>query len=293
MRTEPPTGDELAGLLVSMKRNVLDQVANERPAPKRPQLSDRVIGVVVAVTLLLGLGTGAALAFGIVPPPLAPQIETNATPTTTSQPRAEFPIATAAPNPTPSADPLLSVTTIVVRPERLDLQDAAGAVVRELSYDDDTAHFVQTLTTVLGAEPAVEDALAGSDVVARTYTWPGLVVSDDLVDAAGHPDMNLTVRFDQSTLGDGVDVSTVTSFVPGGDLAAFAASVGKAYDPGGYAENLISLETGPALGPTMVDGYVNAHAVAASDWGEASTGPSVVFAPFNFGHEQGTADATG
>jgi hypothetical protein len=283
MRTEPPTGDELARLLVSTKRNVLERAANERQeSPGRLQLTDRVVGVVLAVALLLGLGTaGAALAFNLVPPPLAPQAEMTATPTTTPRPSAEYQVATATPTPPPTADPLTTVTTIVVRPEHLDLQDAAGAVVLELSYDDETGHFVQTLSAVLGARPTVKDVVSDSERVATLYTWPGLTVSDDLRSGSGYAPMNIMATFELPILGDGVAVATASGFVPGDDLATFAASMGAAYSPDGAAQNVIALETGPA------------HAVAASDWGQASTGPSTVFAPFVFGREQGTVDASG
>lgn len=288
MRTDPPTGDELARLLVSMKRNVLDQAAHERPVtPTRPQLTDRVLGAILAVALLLGLGTAAALAFSTPPLPLGSQTEPTptASPTPTPPPRTEYSVQTATPTPTPPADPLAAVTTIVVRPERLDLQDAAGAIVLELSYDEDTAQFVSVLSAVLDSDPNVEEFFSGSEPAARIYTWSGLTVSDYLLTGPGEDDMNVRVVFDQPTLGDGVAVATVAGFRPGDDLAAFASSVGAAYYLD-YGENLIPLETGPELGPSPTH-RVNAHAVVASDWGRISEGPSKVFAPFNFGREQG------
>lgn len=92
MKAEPPTGDELTRLLVSMKSNVLEQVAHEPlVSPKRSPLTDRVIGIVLGVAMLLGLGAGAAFALGIVPPPLgAPSDSTTtatASPTSTPTPR--------------------------------------------------------------------------------------------------------------------------------------------------------------------------------------------------------------
>ena len=68
MRSEPPTGDELARLLVSMKRNVIEQVANEPARARRLPATNRIIGFTLGVTLLLGIGTGAAFALGVVPP---------------------------------------------------------------------------------------------------------------------------------------------------------------------------------------------------------------------------------
>lgn len=99
MRSDPPTGDELTRLLVSMKQNVLEQVANEpAPAPsKRAPRADRIIGLTLGVVLLLGVGTGAAFAFGVVPfggePSAAPVATSTGTPAATPSP---------APTPTPS-----------------------------------------------------------------------------------------------------------------------------------------------------------------------------------------------
>lgn len=295
MRTEPPTGDELERMLASMKGNVLDRVGDERPAtPERRQLTDRVIGAVVAVALLLGLGTaGAAVAFSIIPQStVQPEARPNDTSTATPRPSAAFPIATGAPTPTtPPVDPLALVTAIVVRPDRLDLQDAGGTVLRTLSYDDDTASFVEALTAVLDEAPIVEDSFSGSDLVNTTYTWRGLTVSDSLRTGLGYPVMNLGVTFDLPTLGDGVGVTTVSGFAPGDDLARFAASVGAKYHEE-TAQNLIALESGPERGPSSVPGRINAYAVVGSDYGAGSGEPSLVFAPFNFGHEQGTHDQT-
>ena len=98
MRSEPPTGDELTRLLVSMKRNVLEQVAHEpQPQPaKRSRSTHRIIGLGVGVTLLLGVGAGAAFALGIVPTAndqaMAPVATRTATP---------VPNSTATPTPTP------------------------------------------------------------------------------------------------------------------------------------------------------------------------------------------------
>lgn len=293
MRTDPPTGDELARMLVSMKRDVLDRAASaKRTEPQRRTLSDRVLGVIVAVAILLGIGAaGTALAISLAPQPSnapAGALSTQ-TPTPSRTPVQEYEVSTATPAP-PQTDPLLTVTTIVVRPERLDLADSAGTVVRELSYDDDTTYFIQTLSAVLGEAPAIEEHSWESEVVNRMYTWPGLWVSDQLRTGLGYQTMNVSVGFDSPTLGDGVAVTTVSGFAPGQDLASYAASVGAAYYPEG-AENIIALETGPERGPSSrPERGPNAHAVAASDWGQTFTGPSVVFAPFNFGHEQGTPD---
>ena len=68
MRSEPPTGDELTRLLVSVKHNVLEQVANEPAPKKRTTATDRIAGLAVGIIVLLGLGAGAAFALGVVAP---------------------------------------------------------------------------------------------------------------------------------------------------------------------------------------------------------------------------------
>ncbi len=101
MRSDPPTGDELTRLLVSMKQNVLEQVANE-PAPasaKRMPRADRIIGLTLGVLLLLGVGTGAAFAFGVVPFGGEPGAAPVATPKAT---QAATPSPTPTPTPTPT-----------------------------------------------------------------------------------------------------------------------------------------------------------------------------------------------
>lgn len=107
MKAEPPTGDELTRLLVSMKSKVLEQVAHEPVvSPKRSPFTDRVIGVVLGVAMLLGLGAGAAFALGIVPPLAAP-------PATTA-------METSSPTPTPTPTPTQPPVQYEVAPPEPD-----------------------------------------------------------------------------------------------------------------------------------------------------------------------------
>ncbi len=64
MRSEPPTGDELTRLLGSMKRNVLERVAQE-PAPAKRLSAHRIVWLGLGVAALLGVGAGAAFALGV------------------------------------------------------------------------------------------------------------------------------------------------------------------------------------------------------------------------------------
>jgi hypothetical protein len=67
----------------------------------------------------------------------------------------QSPTATdAAPSPTPpSADPLSTVTTLLARPEALELHDASDLVVQSFDYRSDVAEALAVLTAVFGEAP--------------------------------------------------------------------------------------------------------------------------------------------
>jgi hypothetical protein len=271
MRTEPPTGDELTRMLVQMKRNVLEQAAE--PEPKRSRLTDRVVGGTLAVALLLGIGTAGAAIAGVIgrddePTGTVAATSDPAVVPTSEAPSRAFPVETEPPPPPPAVDPLTTVSTIAVRPLGLDLADASGAVVAQLSYFDDPASFVGALTTVFDAQPTLQsdEELATSD--SYSYSWPGgLLVAHDRVDE-GRP---IFVKFTGGSIGDGVAV-TAGGYTPGDDLAAYAASVGLTID-GTDDGSRIPLEYGPEQGPS--DGrYLDAWAVVGQS-------PGWVFAPYN------------
>ena len=69
MNTEPPTGDELQQMLVSMKQDVLSRAPATRPAPRR---RGRRAGIVIGVIAVLGIGaTSGGVALGMIPQPFA------------------------------------------------------------------------------------------------------------------------------------------------------------------------------------------------------------------------------
>ncbi|TYL54012.1 hypothetical protein [Agromyces mariniharenae] len=88
MKSEPPTGDELARLLVSMKRNVLERVAQE-PAPARRMSTHRILGLGLGVAALFGVGAGAAFALGMFTGPQ--EDPTTTTDAATAPPSAPAP----------------------------------------------------------------------------------------------------------------------------------------------------------------------------------------------------------
>lgn len=206
---------------------------------------------------------------------------------------APSPEAVASSPPTPTAepiDPLTSVTEIVVRPEQLELLDAAGVVVTTLSYDADAGDFIGTLSTVLGADPAESEHSASMETPPRTdYDWDGVRVTDDHEDEVaadsgatyGEVDMNVSVLFRTPTVGDGVAVRTVNGFQPGGDAHALAIELGEPWYANGYDQ--VRVETGEPIGEQQPHhDYENAYSVAVNTW-EWEGASNVVFAPWNFG----------
>ena len=183
-----------------------------------------------------------------------------------------------------AAGSLTSVRSIVVRPEQLDLKSADGALISELSYDSDPPHFVDTLSAVLGAPAEVDPDAGGCGV-----RWAGVRVAWGPGATGPKHGMKNMVDFDRAIVGDGVSVVTVQGFKPGDDVSAFAAQRGRTYwtTDSGAGQNLIDAEVGAELGPSPVAGYLNAHAVAVSD-DPAAPGASDIFAPFNFGVEDGS-----
>ncbi|MDN4649602.1 hypothetical protein [Curtobacterium sp. PsM8] len=110
MNTEPPTGDDLQRMLVSMKQTVLDRAEDRRPAPRR---RGRRAGIVIGVIALLGLGaTSGGVALGMIPQPF-----TASAPAPTPSPSE--PVAPSTPESAPvqeTPDPVPTPTpTSVVR----------------------------------------------------------------------------------------------------------------------------------------------------------------------------------
>lgn len=142
MNTEPPVGDDLQRMLVSMKQNVLERAT---PRPKRRRRTGIVIGV-VGVLLLGAAGSGVAL--GLIPTSIsagpAPTATTTPEPTQTETPSGAPVVGSPTPTPT-STRPAYSATdpstwTISgdeVGPLALggpiagELDDLDGAFVRE------------------------------------------------------------------------------------------------------------------------------------------------------------------
>jgi hypothetical protein len=249
-------------------------------------LEDSVVGRAVGVAFVIA-AAGVLLTGCVVAPP-----DPTQPPTSTPMPSQS---ATPAPPTTaPVAAEPAPVDTVVahitVRPEHLDLVNGAGIVVGELSYDADAGTFVDTISTVLGGPPDVEERPGGHEWHAWTsYTWPGVVVNDDHEPSGYSSDMNVMVQFTHPVVGNGISVSTTQGFRPGDDLRALADQLGEEWHGTGYDE--FPVETGPDLGERMYDSwtdtywkYANANAVAATQWNwNDPSVTSVISAPWNFG----------
>ncbi|SOC89528.1 hypothetical protein SAMN05660766_3253 [Curtobacterium sp. 314Chir4.1] len=102
MRSEPPVGDDLQRMLVSMKQNVL-----ERAEPRKRR--GRRTGVAIAVVALLAVGAaGGGVALGLIP--TTPEAAPVSTPSPTEPARTITPssapvLITPTPTPTPTAPP--------------------------------------------------------------------------------------------------------------------------------------------------------------------------------------------
>ena len=107
MNTEPPTGDDLQQMLVSMKREVLTRADQQRPAPRR---RGRRAGIVIGVIAVLGIGaTSGGVALGMIPQPFAAApapspsattVDPSETPTPSSAPVVSEPTSTPTPTST-------------------------------------------------------------------------------------------------------------------------------------------------------------------------------------------------
>jgi hypothetical protein len=115
MKSEPPTGDELTRLLVTMKRNVLEQVAQE-PAPAKRMSSRRILGFGVGLVALLGVGAGAAVALMLSAPQEESAVPATETPISTPSSTPSTGISSDPPSAPPTVPPLEQPVTVQPAP---------------------------------------------------------------------------------------------------------------------------------------------------------------------------------
>ncbi|WP_438853883.1 hypothetical protein [Agromyces sp. M3QZ16-3] len=202
--------------------------------------------------------------------------------------------ADAAPTATPAAehdDPLALVTGIVIRPLVLELVDDAGTVVETLSYDLPAEEIVEPLSAVFDSDPDVAEFGRCCEVPLTTnYSWPGFEVWDDQV---GHwdeadptvwvpetgPDERETNVVVVATVPelDGVVLTTDLGFEVDADPSEVAAAVGSELSGAGVDQ--LPLEYGPELGESVIEGELNAYAVALQFGGDVRR----IIAPLHLG----------
>ncbi|GLI25938.1 hypothetical protein ARHIZOSPH14_01800 [Agromyces rhizosphaerae] len=253
------------------------------PNPRRARGSlFPVLAVVAALTL-----SGCASA-----------VEPVAAETPAAQPAVE---PSPTPTPTEPADPLESATELVVRPEQLDVLDASGAIVAELSYDLPTDEFVGALTTVFGSAPDHEVLVATHrSPQIDAFLWDGFEVYDDLVgyrdgnewvttDEPDLSDMNVHVVAGRPAVGD-VGIRTVEGYRPGDDLEWVDSIEGSASTRLPEVPWLVvAVETGPELGERWYDEVPNANSVVFVSYLETTLfdgspwEPTQILAPRNIG----------
>ena len=91
-------------------------------------------------------------------------------------------------------DPLTTVTSIVPRPEALELRDDAGDVVTSLAYVSDPADAVEVLTAVFGATPVAESHPGSSHFPPTTeYRWDGLSLWEQLYDGWAYSEIETSL----------------------------------------------------------------------------------------------------
>jgi len=182
MNTEPPEGDELQRMLVSMKQAVLERAT---PRPKRYR---RRSGVVVGVVALLALGT----ATGAVALTLSQQDRPVAAPVQSQEP-APAPSAT-----TPSSAPITATPTPRATPTPNTVATIPTTCRGTVPADDYDRFFGDTpLTEIDQAEQATgtdsPDVLWTGGAATITCTW-----ADPRADVSG-------LTMDIGTTGPGAD----------------------------------------------------------------------------------------
>jgi hypothetical protein len=204
------------------------------------------------------------------------------TATTGSHSTATAPPATPPPS-DEAAHPLTAVTTLVIRPDALELTGPSGDLLAEFSYDDPAAPVVEALTAVLGGPPTevpFEGSLETHPGV--EYRWNGFSVVDDErpanpADGQGH---EFSVVATAPVLHGDVSVSTAPGFVVGQDLGSVLETDGTVIGAFPYE---VAVEFGASRGPDdPAFGAPNAYAVVL--YADESLGSVLrVVAPINIG----------
>ncbi|WP_157426685.1 hypothetical protein [Agromyces salentinus] len=101
------------------------------------------------------------------------------TPTAPASPASSPAPSTSATATAADPDPLAGVVALVVRPQTLELRDAAGGVVDSLDYMSDPAESIAVLTDLFDEPPVVEPYEGTNHTPPGTFhSWGDLVVDE-------------------------------------------------------------------------------------------------------------------
>ncbi|MCS5720063.1 hypothetical protein N1027_18180 [Herbiconiux sp. CPCC 205763] len=204
----------------------------------------------------------------------------TATAGATTGPGAGTPAPFASDEP---AHPLTAVTTLVIRPDQLELAGASGDLLAEFSYDDDVVSVVEALAVVFGGQPEevpFEGSLETHPGV--EYRWDGFSVVDDErpanpADGQGH---EFSVVATAPAVADDVSVTTAPGFVVGQDLGTVLESEGTVIGAFPYE---VAVEFGASRGPDE-PAFEAPNAYAVVLYSDESLGSVLrVVAPINMG----------
>ncbi|MGN8049063.1 hypothetical protein ACTJKO_05190 [Curtobacterium sp. 22159] len=168
MDVEPPQGDDLQRMLVSMKRNVL-----ERATP-RPRRRARRAGIAIGVVAVLLLGAaGGGVALGLIPttvtadpaPTATPEPGPRATETPSGAPVVGTPTPTAVASPSPSRTPGRAPYSVSDPSTWTISGDEVGPIAIRGPIDGE----LDDLTAAYTREPEAEDGCANPAV----SSWNG------------------------------------------------------------------------------------------------------------------------
>ncbi|MRG61499.1 hypothetical protein GE115_16705 [Agromyces sp. CFH 90414] len=153
------------------------------------------------------------------------------------------PAPTAAPTPTPDqVDPLTTVTSLVARPESVELRDAEGTVVASLDYLAPAGPAIETLSRVFGAPPIDEEHSGNNHFPPNTvHRWGGFELwenrfVDRWADFAAEPRTlhrpSYSVVFTESALA-GIALTTIQGVQAGTSWTDLEAMPGLQVNPSG------------------------------------------------------------
>ncbi|ANP72351.1 hypothetical protein PA27867_1394 [Cryobacterium arcticum] len=170
-----------------------------------------------------------------------------ATPSATRPPASE----------TPAPAPAVTVDSLVVRSEGIDLGRTDGSS-ETYGYFDDTQTTIDALTVAFGSDPVVEDVVPERETgPGTTYTWPGVVITDPDTEGNAPFESEYWIAVTAASLNN-VDLQTVDGIQVGDSAPALEAA---------YPDGATRISVGG--GPERLDVNVDTVGLPARDSVEA------------------------